>query len=543
MTLENDIVNLWSDLFPIEAYKAGFPQCQGRLFQHSDENIRRVQANITALQSRLDEISEADLHFTADKLLRCFRTQMEFSLPPSRVYDCAEGVYAILLKGDQGAAFIPAFLADAARLVQEETTRWRDCAVSVELRKLALNSAVYLQDTLNIMGSENPDVSDACHSILLALENYTALFNLPGLERNDFESLYPLLQRHQSSPRALPEYPRLLRDLYDYPETAGEIRQKGLDWLEAEMPLVREIAGRVAQIYNLPADAQIEQVHKIMNERNKVGADSLAESRQMMEITDRYTIQHILELRPEDQVEMEATPGYLEPLGTEGSLLSLDYLTAKPRRICYITPTKNESRLTMLNVLVHEYGHGFHESLTGRLASSQLLKIVSPLMYPLTEAIAFHREWEFWEAAAALITHTDLTSEDHAYLSIFGSDQKTRSQTIQAFELETRFWRVARFLRILGDVEAHLGLRTHVDFVEWAHARTGLSKEFIHNAIFTFLKSPGYAPCYAIAGIKLGELQQEAMARGISRREFNTRVSSMGYWPRTVYEMRLDSIA
>jgi hypothetical protein len=193
----------------------------------------------------------------------------------------------------------------------------------------------------------------------------------------------------------------------------------------------------------------------------------------------------------------------------------------------------------MLNVLGHEYAHGFHESLTDRLAPSLLLKIPTMLMGPLTEAIAFHREWELWESAVALLERDDLAPEEQEYLALFGPGRERQRQTIRAYELDTRFWRVARFLRLLGDVEVHLGLRSHPDFVEWAHARTGLSRRFIHNATFMFLMMPGYAPCYAIAGMRLGELQRAAMARGASRRTFNTLASSMGYWPRTSYERRL----
>ena len=188
---------------------------------------------------------------------------------------------------------------------------------------------------------------------------------------------------------------------------------------------------------------------------------------------------------------------------------------------------------------MHEYGHGFHASLTGRLATSPLLRISTSLKGPIAEAIAFHREWEAWEDAAELLERDDLASEEQDYLDLFGQDRERQRQTVRAFELETRFWRVLRFLRILGDVEVHLGLRTHMDFIEWAHDRTGLSKKRIHGTTFSFLKTPGYAPCYAIAGMRLGELQREAMRRGMSRRAFNTRVSSMGYWPRTIYEGRL----
>jgi hypothetical protein len=371
------------------------------------------------------------------------------------------------------------------------------------------------------------------------LANYESLFSTAGLNNDDFAVVYAVLKRESRAPNPTPGYRRLLCDLYDFSETAEELRQRALDWLDAEMLLAKSLSANLTRAYGLSDEATVEQVYEVIDARNAVGPDVLAEARMMMEVTDKYTATHLLTIGPEDRIEIERTPLYLEPLGTEGSLLSLDYLTSKPKYLCYITSAKNRSRLTMLNTLVHEYGHGFHHSLTNRLASSLLLKIPTSLMTPLTEAIAFHREWEFWEDAATLLERNDLAPEESDYLALFGPDQESQRQTIRAFELETRFWRVARFLRVLSDVEVHLGLRTHVDFVEWAHDHTGLSKKFIHNATFSFLMTPGYAPCYAIAGMRLGELQRAAITRGISRREFNTRVNSMGYWPRTIYEMRL----
>jgi len=66
-----------------------------------------------------------------------------------------------------------------------------------------------------------------------------------------------------------------------------------------------------------------------------------------------------------------------------------------------------------------------------------------------------------------------------------------------------------------------------------------LSHKLIFEQTFVFLGDPGYAPCYAVAGNRLGELQRAALARGVTRREFNTKVSGMGFWPRTIYEQML----
>jgi hypothetical protein len=113
--------------------------------------------------------------------------------------------------------------------------------------------------------------------------------------------------------------------------------------------------------------------------------------------------------------------------------------------------------------------------------------------------------------------------------------------------LETEFlvmeWRILRFLRAIGDVRINMGKQNAAEFINWAHGQTGLSKKLLYNEVFTFQDSPGYAPCYCMAGEELRKLQSLASERDKSVTDFNTYVSSMGYAPRTVYEERLKEYA
>ena len=70
-------------------------------------------------------------------------------------------------------------------------------------------------------------------------------------------------------------------------------------------------------------------------------------------------------------------------------------------------------------------------------------------------------------------------------------------------QLETYIWRVIRYIRALCDVRVNGGQQTYTDFISWAADSTGLSEETLHGECFTFLASPGYAPCYAIGGAVL----------------------------------------
>jgi hypothetical protein len=83
------------------------------------------------------------------------------------------------------------------------------------------------------------------------------------------------------------------------------------------------------------------------------------------------------------------------------------------------------------------------------------------------------------------------------------------------------------------DVEVNSGRRTYVDFIKWASAHTGISKEFIHNECITFLSSPGYTPSYSFCGSQYETLQRQAVKRGMSKFAFNTKANRMGLWPWT----------
>jgi hypothetical protein len=86
-------------------------------------------------------------------------------------------------------------------------------------------------------------------------------------------------------------------------------------------------------------------------------------------------------------------------------------------------------------------------------------------------------------------------------------------------------------------------LQNITDFVSWASKKTGLSKRTIFNQIFVFQENPGYAPCYAIVGNSLKELQKKALKNGKSLIQFNTFACSIGFPPRTLWEEKLNELA
>ncbi|HEX9566565.1 MAG TPA: hypothetical protein VGA48_03110, partial [Thermoplasmata archaeon] len=111
------------------------------------------------------------------------------------------------------------------------------------------------------------------------------------------------------------------------------------------------------------------------------------------------------------------------------------------------------------------------------------------------------------------------------------------------YEFLAALWRIVRFLRVIGDARINSGKQDLVHFVEWAHRTTGLERATVYYQLFPAhqIIGPGYASTYAIIGERIRELQQDALKRGKSLRDFNAYASSIGWPPKSVFEANLEA--
>jgi hypothetical protein len=228
-----------------------------------------------------------------------------------------------------------------------------------------------------------------------------------------------------------------------------------------------------------------------------------------------------------------------------------DSLTDQPFNVFFVTTDEIRSPPSsvpdIFQLVVHEeYGHCVNFSNTAMSFESKpslVERLDSPLHYPISEGISFHRESESLELLEELVTKPkeNLSSEEKEFLDALSSNTD-----IKIVLLESQFillkWRIIRFLRAIGDVRINMNKQSLTDFVEWAAQETGFTEKTIYDQIFIFQESPGYAPCYSIAGMALRDIQEEAKRKGQDILKFNTIASSMGFPPRTIFEERLRNL-
>lgn len=532
------VQNLWEFVYPELAYKSGISQAAGRFFVRTDDALEEVHKRCAEIEASLEKIADEDLRITARNLARACRRRVSHLLPDKVIAAAAWGLYTIILKRDSDKPFVVPYLQEVASALRIDANHWEDVKIRIETKRHLYESIVFLQAALQEASRSNTNILPLAELISSLLTPYKDFYKEDGIETKDVSDLLSLFKQDAGPPEPLQEYGGLLEDLYDFSWRPDQMRALALEWLAEELPRINHLVIRQAGRYGCGAD--FEAVYSEMCRSNDIKQDEvIAVATHVTNGLNAYTAENWLRLTPEDRVEIIATPDYWKELSTEGSVESFDQLTGLPRNVCFLTPSKNENYLTMLNVLVHEYAHAFHNSLTFRLGTHDLLKIESPLRAPSTEGIAFHREWELYEEARDLLARSHLRSDEEQLLALFGSSNTEQVERLEEFELETRMWRVARFLRVLCDVEVHLGSRTYSGFLEWASERTGFLKNRIHDYCFSFLRQPGYASCYAVPGMHLAELQATAQTKGYSRKAFNTEASSMGFYSWTRFERRL----
>jgi hypothetical protein len=552
-SLIDDVIALWAKINPVAAYTSGYQKNLTQLFFQTPQAIQAVDAEISALEKQLKQQISSDLTDTAQAILINQKTQIALARAsgagPSGtgaggVYAAADGVFYIVMKQDYQCDWVPDYLNLATEMIIFETQRWSGGQFTVEEKRECLNTATYMSGVLDAMVQANAQLKSSVDAVRRALEHYQSLFFTKALASDDFATLWAAFKRGdlEQGPTQAQGYPGTLQNYYTLGLSQDQVEQAAHNWMLLDMPVTLDLARRVGTALNLPADASLQAVWDGLSKHYAVDF-TVEKMNEVLAACNNYGKENIIGFTPKDVVKFTATPTYLVNLVTGGEDFAIDYLTDSPYSQLYLTASKNTSLLTMINILVHEASHGFNFVMSARKASSPLFNLNTSLEVPMTEGQAFYREYQYYAGAAALLGKTSLTTAEQAYLNLYGTTRQAQEHAILGAQLETYIWRVIRYVRALCDVRVNGGKQTYTDFIADAAKATGLSEQTLHGECFTFLASPGYAPCYAVGGAIYGNTSTKGYRNGVTELAFNTQASAMGFhsWP--IDQVRMESIA
>ncbi|WP_316802049.1 hypothetical protein [Pedobacter nototheniae] len=540
--LNQEIIKLWSEYNPVMGYTSGYTKVLNTLFFETAEASMEMRKKISALMLRLNEISDENLQATAKAVLTSIKTQIEMARPsgagPSGtgmggVYAAADGVFYLVLKEDYKAAFVEQYLDTVKSMVEFETRKWQGQDFTILVRKECLDTVVYMNGTLASLQKLRPDLETKITAIQSVLAIYKSLFIVKGLESSDFDAYWKIFKEWDHIYGAQPTngYPASLQNYYQLNQTKTEIETIAYGWLELELPVTIDIAERIKNLDFMTNQKNLQEIWDAVSQ--KYAVDFGKEMNTIVNACKAYGEKYIIASNASDRIDFTATPDYLVNLVTGGEDFAVNYLNrATAYSQLYLTAAKNTSLLTMINILVHEASHGYNFVLSAKKAE-ELLNLNSSLQVPMTEGMAFYREYQYWAAAQNLLYKDKLNVVESNYLALYGNSRKDQVEGVLCAQLETYIWRIIRYIRALCDTKVNGGEMTYTDFIEWAAQKTGLSAETLHGECFTFLASPGYAPCYAMGGATYAMVQKEGIMNNVSEIDFNTYCSAQGFyaWP------------
>jgi len=538
--LDKQILAFEKKVSPLGMFASGLKQYAGKVWLPTKENERKALAEVDRL------LKKAKNDIVAKKYLRAVRRGLLFE----ELHDYPSTVMNYFYEHFLIEGFVQKHInsiADGCLKILDIKKHLlkKDWPAEIKLLTvLACDGCIGVLATArqNING---PRVREKLDLIATKIKEWRAAAAVGRIRKGDFSEVFPLLKKHGKGFRREKFYPRLLKDFYDYPETAKDIEAKALSWLDAELPKFKAIVAKLAS--KLDCKPIPDAVEKVMDKKFAVPRKRLVQTiLSMRKILQRVAELHWVQITPKYDVRVIETPKYLVPFMPTAAMSSFNTLTSKPFCVFFATTDPRGSPSTclpeLMQTIIHEeYGHcvNFMNSYKGLLKPLRLVEILgSTLDTPITEGLSFHREIEALQTFRHFEHEEHLSKEDRALVQLMERYADLETFT-DCLEYVVRKWRVFRFLRAISDSRVNTGKQRYAGFVDWAAKKTGLPRKLIYDQTFFFQERPGYSPGYSMFGQQLAELQKKAFAKGIPRLDFNTFVASTGFPARKLFERQI----
>jgi hypothetical protein len=538
--IEKQFYEWYKKVSPSSAYLEGANECAGKFFIPSKQNLVRAEEELKNILKQAQN-KEQKL------LFKSILTGLWFNEPYMVPYGATTTFFVYLVK----EGIVPEHLTELAKRVEEaldaSTQMLSKKQWPIETKILTCQISDQLAGILNTIISETK--VETLKQSLTALKEkavgYRKLYQVESVKQGDFDEIFPILRETRGKIKHRTIYPKLLSDMWGYPEKPEEIERKARLWLKQEMPILQKATRKLARTYKVKPD--VETVEEELNKRRGIPKQQTMQFvKETRELAQKIFEKNIVEITPKYDTKVIETPQYLVSMIPTAAIMPFDAFTAKPFSVFFVTTDPRFSPSStvpdLISTLLHEeYGHAvnFSNSFTRFAAKPIFIELVSSMFATyISDGISFYREYEFVELLKKLAKKKTLSKDEEAFLKILKGKSDTATMLLEN-EFIMQMWRIIRFLRAVFDIRINMEKQSIPDFIEWAQKETGLSKKMIYNQTWIFLESVGYAPCYSIAGDKIKRLQQQAIRKGMSQVDFNTYVSSLGFPAPEIFEEKI----
>ena len=544
--LDAQIMELVKETNPSGAYLMGFDEYAGRLFIASRANIDAALGRVRGLRAKAKTELQA-------KLLESMETMLLFDEPQPVLDDIVGTIFALLVKEGINDEHMLSLFNHAMEDIDACSARYNGREIPVAVKALTLyrlDGALEILDTVKEQ-TKSPEVQRAADSLKEKVSEYVGLFKLDGWGKGEFPNVERIFKATGFDLGRQGFYPTALAKGLGYAETPEELETRAVSWIDEELPRFVRVTEKLAK--NLGCDPTPEEVEKKIKEKDNIEPGRLVSTT----IGIRRTVQKLVnedlcKINPKYKTTVIETPPYLTGTIPSAGAQFFNTFTKKPFQYYFQTtdPKRDPDRTVagMVQTLVHEeYGHCVHHS----NSALQFVEKLSPIQIlpslatggPITEGLSFNREMEFLELSKGLETKKRPTKAEKDYVRLL-----KKHGGLEQFNLELEFmamrWRIIRFLRVVGDVRINTGKQTLIEFVDWAHERTGIPRSSVYFQLFPAHEGmfPGYATSYAVCGQEIRAVEKK-IKDPKKRVRFSTYLCSIGFPPMNIYMRMLKAYA
>jgi len=542
---EKEAFEIWKDLSPSSAFSAGLTDYAGHLMVPDAERIRKLETRIEEAIGRSE--SQVERKFLSS--IKTYNFLGEAQIVPDMALDA---FFTHMIREGVRSRHMISLAQDAAKAlkVYSVTISKKPCPTGIRIL-----TSIRCRGLKEIIHSvRKASLSRALHAalgeLLASVSEYSNSFGIESFKNAGFKEIMEICSRDGCELGRQENLASTLTNLFDYKESSSELESKGIEMLTRELPNFKRLTSSLAQKLHLEDRAEVV-ASELNRKRGLKSTKILPFIKAIRRLTVKLVDRFIVHVNPRYKTKVIETPNYLSGMLPTGAAYSLDFLTEKPFQLFLATVDPRRAPMSvpgeLLNLLVHEeYGHCVHSSNSAyHYAAKPSLVELLPSMAgsAISEGISFQREADFLKYLKDLQVRTASPIEK-PFITLaarFGGLE----QLIEEYEFYTQMWRIIRFLRVVGDARINSGKQKLIEFIDWAHAETDLSKSLIYHQVFPAHQGngPGYASTYAIIGEIVAEMQQLAERKGRDLVAFNTYASSMGFPPRSVFEERLKEYA
>lgn len=547
-TTDEQILKVWKDLYPSEAYSQGFNDCAGRLFVPSNTNVNEGIRTITELKNSCDELQI--------KILESIEVSLELlSREPQIAFrQITQAISDHLLKETTNEQHLISLLEQSECAIRATSERFVRRSIPSGLRIYTLLSVNALSGMLEGLrsGKASSKLMDHCTLLIQLLQEVKVQFHIEGFVNGKFEEIEQITQNYGFDLDRADFYPSVLKKAFDYFETPDELEQKALSWLSEEIQKFGYVVSEIASIYGCDANAEV--VEKKVIENPSLKASGIVSTiKSVRNIVEALVKERVVGINKNYDTRVEPTPAYFTRFWPGGIVNGFDIFT-RQFNIWYMTTDDSDGRFVaatsvseLLDMILHEmYGHCLHFSNSAFhfAENPRLIELIStPHQGPISEGISLNREREFIEVTKSLERRGQLTRAESGYVDLMESYGGLHLMNLQ-FEFAVRQWRLLRFLRVIGSVRVNMKKQSLLEFLSWASDYTKISRRKLWFEIFPTHEAqfPGYATTYAVVEEEIRSIEDnlEEESKKVS---FSTYICSLGFPPRSIFRKRMEEFA